>query len=92
MDALDLSTPLVYGLCTATSAGCAALLLRAWLRVRTPVLLWTAACFGFLAINNLLLVADMVLLPHHDLLLPRRLSALAAVGVLLYGFIWKLEP
>jgi hypothetical protein len=54
-------------------------------------LFWTALGFVFLAINNLFLVADMVLFPAVDLWPWRQAASLAAVGVLLYGFIWELE-
>jgi hypothetical protein len=77
----------VYFLCMATSALCALLLVRAWLKTRTPLLLWTAACFVLLAINNVLLVIDMIILPRMDLSPARTFFALAAVGVLLFGFI-----
>lgn len=81
----------VYLLCLATSLVCAALLVRAWRRARAKLLLWTALSFGLLAVNNLLLVADMVMLPTVDLWWARQLSGLAALGVLLYGFIWEAE-
>ena len=81
----------VYGLCLLTSAVCAALLIRSYGRSRQPLLLWSAACFSLLAINNLLVVLDMVVLPTVDLSLARQLTSLAAVGVLIYGFIWEVD-
>ena len=81
----------VYSLCLLTSVVCAGLLLRTWRASRAPLLLFTAGCFGFLALNNLLVVVDMILLPDRDLTLWRQLSSLAAIGVLLYGFIWEVE-
>ncbi|MFL5298045.1 MAG: DUF5985 family protein [Phenylobacterium sp.] len=81
----------VYLLCLATSVICAGLLLRAWLASRARLLLWTAASFLFLAVNNLLLVADLVLLPSVDLWIWRQVAAALALGVLLYGFIWEAE-
>nr|WP_255500930.1 DUF5985 family protein [Caulobacter sp. 17J80-11] len=78
-------------LCLATSMVCAALLVRSYLRTRTRLLLWSALCFVLLALNNLFVVGDMILLPSVDLTLGRQLSALAAVCVLLYGFIWETE-
>jgi len=82
---------LVYLLCLATSTACAGLLLRAYFRSRARLLLWTALSFVCLAINNLALVADMVIFPDVDLWLFRPLAALAAIGVLLYGFVWEAE-
>ena len=81
----------VYLLCLLTSMGCAALLVRSWRRTRTRLLLWSAAAFVLLALNNLLLVADLLVLPDVPLTPLRHATALAAVGVLLYGFIWEAE-
>ena len=81
----------VYGLCLVTSALCAALLIRSYARSRQPLLAWSAACFTLLAINNLLVVLDMVVLPGVDLSAGRQATALAAVAVLIYGFIWEVD-
>ena len=83
---------LVYLLCFAASVGCAVLLARSYRVNRTPLLLWSAICFMLLAVNNFLVVVDLVVLPTSIDLLPlRRLTALTAVGVLLFGFIWETE-
>lgn len=81
----------VYLLCLLTSGLCAILLLRAYFRERSRLLLWTAVSFVFLALNNLALVADMVVFPATDLWVWRQLAAFLALGVLLYGFIWEAE-
>ncbi|HEY9217310.1 MAG TPA: DUF5985 family protein [Phenylobacterium sp.] len=81
----------VYILCLATSVLCAGLLLRAYFASRSKLLLWTALSFVFLALNNLFLVGDLVVLPNVDLWPMRQAAALAAIGVLLYGFIWESE-
>lgn len=81
----------VYLLCLLTSATCAWLLVRSYLRHRTKLLLWSAACFVMLAINNMLVVTDLMIFPLGDLSLLRLLSSLAAVGTLLYGFIAELD-
>jgi hypothetical protein len=80
---------IVYSLCLAASALCAALLVRAWRATRSRLLLWSALCFVCLAINNLLVVVDMLFLPDVDLSLPRQVAAISGVGLLLYGFIWE---
>ena len=82
---------LLYCLCLLASVACAWLLLRAFRRTRAPLLLWSAACFGLLALNNLFVVADMLVFTGTDLTYLRQLSAFAAVAVLLYGFIWEVE-
>ncbi len=53
------------------------------------MLLWTAACFVLLAVDNLLVVLDLIVLPNVDLSLPRLLATLLAVSTLLVGFIWE---
>ncbi|MGH1557530.1 DUF5985 family protein [Caulobacter segnis] len=66
--------------------------MRAWLGARTRLLLWTAVSFGFLALNNLLLVVDLVLLPTQvQLWWPRQIALIAAVGVLIHAFIWEVD-
>lgn len=82
---------IVYLLCLLTSITCAALLVRSYLRNRTKLLLWSAACFLLLAINNLLMVLDVIVLPDVDLSLTRNLCGLAAVAILLYGFVWEID-
>lgn len=77
----------VYALCALTSILCAVLLGRAYGRTRTHLLLWSTLCFVGLAINNVLLFVDLVMLPDVDLRLVRIGSALIAVGLLVYGLI-----
>jgi hypothetical protein len=52
--------------------------------------MWSALCFTFLAINNILLVVDLAMLTSHDLRVVRSATALAGVAVLLYGFVFDL--
>jgi hypothetical protein len=89
----DLFPGAVYILCFLTSAACAWLLGRSYLKSRTPLLLWSSICFVFLALNNLFLVFDLVVWPDPevDLRLPRLLLALAASCSLLFGFVCKIE-
>ena len=63
----------------------------AWRRTRARLLLWSAAAFGLLALNNLFVVTDMLLVRDVSLIALRHASALAAVAVLLYGFIWEVD-
>lgn len=82
----------VYALCLITSAVCGWLLVRSYLRNRTRLLLWSAACFVLLAVNNLLLVLDLVFLPEAIDLGPLRvIASLAAVSTLLFGFVWEVD-
>lgn len=81
----------VYLLCFLTSAACALLLARSYRATATRLLLWSALCFVFLALNNLVLFVDLALLPGWDFRVLRHLLALAALVVLLFGFIWDRE-
>ena len=82
---------IVYILCFLTSSACSWLLGRSYLRTRARLLLWSCACFVLLAGNNLLLVLDLLVFPEVNLRIGRLLLSLAAVTVLLFGFIWDLE-
>lgn len=79
----------VYVLCAATSVLCAVLLASSYRRQRSRLLLWSMLCFALLAVNNLLLVIDLMLVPSVDLSLLRSGSALAALLLLLVGLIWE---
>jgi hypothetical protein len=81
----------VYILCFLTSASCAWLLGRSYARSRARLLLWSSSCFVLLACNNLLLVLDLLVFVDVNLRIGRLLCSLAAVSVLLFGFIWDLE-
>jgi Family of unknown function (DUF5985) len=79
----------LYLLCFLTSLSCCVLLIRSYRRNRSRVLLWTAACFVLLAVDNLLVVLDLIILPNVDLSLARLLATFFAVSTLLVGFIWE---
>lgn len=82
----------VYLLCFLASAACAALLGRSYARSGARLLLWSGLCFAFLALNNLLVVIDLGILPTTiDLRLYRYAAAGAGILVLLYGFVWDQE-
>lgn len=81
----------VYVLCALTSLACAVLLLRGYARSRVSLLLWSSLCFVGLAVNNVLLVVDLVVLPEGDLLPWRNLSALVALCLLVFGLVWDSE-
>lgn len=84
--------PAVYLLCFLASTICAVMLGRSFRRNRAGLLFWSAVCFLLLALQNLLLVLDLVIFPSSiDLAIPRALLSLAAVATLLFGFIWNGE-
>lgn len=78
-----------YFLCTLTSILCAVLLIRSYRATRTRLLLWSSLCFVMLALNNLLLFADLFLVPSINLELWRSGTALVAMLLLLFGLIWE---
>jgi len=79
----------VYLLCASTSALCAFLLIRQYLRSRLHLLLWSSLCFLGLAANNALLFVDIVVVPDVDLSLPRTLVALLGLTLMVFGLIWE---
>jgi drug/metabolite transporter (DMT)-like permease len=81
----------VYLLCAVTSLACAGLLLRGYVRSRVRLLLWSSLCFVGLALNNVLLVVDFIILPERDLSLLRNLPALVGLALLVFGLVWEAE-
>ncbi|HEX3570001.1 MAG TPA: DUF5985 family protein [Acidobacteriaceae bacterium] len=82
---------LVYILNSVTFATCSTLLGRAYWRVRQRLLLWSALCFAGLAISNLLVFVDLVMLPQTDLYILRLSTAAVSMLLLMYGLIWESE-
>ncbi|HEX4681190.1 MAG TPA: DUF5985 family protein [Gemmatimonadaceae bacterium] len=77
-----------YILCALTSLACALLLFRGYGRSGARLLLWSALCFACFALNNLLLIIDVRVLPDRDLSIIRTLPSLAGIALLLYGLVW----
>lgn len=75
----------VYILCAVTGLACAALLARAYRRTPSHLLLWSSVCFVGLALNSILVVVDLMLLPSSIDLRIVRLVAAAAGLILLLG-------
>lgn len=80
---------IVYVLCAATSALCAVLLLRGYMKSRARLLFWSGLCFTGLALNNVLLVIDVRVVPEIDLSLWRTIPALIGITLLVYGLVWE---
>ncbi len=77
----------VYILCAATSIMCAVLLLRGYRISKTKLLFWASLCFLGLAINNVMLFIDLIVLTEVDLFFWRTVPAICAMVILLYGLI-----
>lgn len=81
----------VFIACVLTSVLCAALLVRGYLATRSRLLLWSSLGFIGLALNNVVLVIDRLIMPSVDLSLVRTLPAFLGVAVLLFGCIWDAD-
>ena len=82
---------IVYVIGALTSAACAGLLVRGYLQGRKKLLLWSGLCFSGLALSNLLIFVDLVLVPNVDLYPYRLATAAIAMLLMLYGLIWESE-
>ena len=83
---------IVYLLCAITSLVCMVLLGRAYWRTGARLLLWSAICFVGLALNNLLVFIDLVVLPTQvDLQLPRLIATFIGISVLITALVWESE-
>ncbi|MDI1435506.1 MULTISPECIES: DUF5985 family protein [Polyangium] len=81
----------VYILCTLTSLVAMTLLLRAYAARKVRLLLWSGLCFAGLALNNVLLFVDLIMIPEHDLSTVRQIPAVMGVSFLLYGLVYDLR-
>jgi hypothetical protein len=64
------------------------MLLRGFGKNGVRLLLWSGLCFLGLMVENIMLYADLVLVPEVDLSLWRKIPGLAALVILLFGLIW----
>ncbi len=81
----------IYFLCAITAALCAYLLLRGYSRSRAKLLFWGGVCFLGLALNNVVLIVDRLVLPDVDLTLLRMLPAVLGISALLYGLVLETD-
>ena len=79
----------IYVLCALTSFACAVLLARGFARSGVRILLWSSVCFVGLALNNLLLLVDVLVLPGVDLAAARGTAALLGLAPLVFGLVWE---
>jgi hypothetical protein len=77
----------VYVLCTITSLLCAVLLYGGYRKSRSRLLFWSSLCFAGLAINNVLLLVDLMIGPSIDLRLPRTGFAVLSLLMLIHGLV-----
>jgi hypothetical protein len=79
----------VYILCALTATVCALLLGRGYAASRARLLLWSAICFVGLALNNLVLFFDKVVVQDVDLSTWRLVPAAVGLAVLVFGLVWE---
>ena len=81
----------LYVLAVLTCLACTVFLFRGYAASGLRLLLWSALCFVFLTLNNLLLFFDLVIFAELDLRPWRLAAALVGLLFLLYGFIFESE-
>ena len=82
---------ILYLLAVLTCLTCTVLLFRGYGASRQRLLLWSALCFVFLTVNNLLLFFDLAVFAELDLRPYRLAAALVGLAFLIYGFIFESE-
>jgi hypothetical protein len=82
----------VYILCALLSIICAGLLFRGYKKNQSKLLLWSSLGFMMLAINNIIVCIDLVILPQVDFGggLLRNLAGAIGGALLLFGLIWEV--
>ena len=81
-------TAIIYTLCTLTSMLCAVLLLRSYSKSKYRLLYWAGLCFVGLTLNNMLLVADKLIVSNFDLFPLRVTVGFLALCFFMYGLIF----
>jgi hypothetical protein len=81
----------LYLLALLTCLACTVLLFRGYAHSGLRLLLWSALCFVFFTLNNLLLFFDLVVFVELDLRPWRLAAALIGLLFLLYGFIFESD-
>lgn len=81
----------IYALCAFSALAAATLLLRAYVRTRYRILLWSGLCFAGLTATNVLLVLDKVVFTEVDLTPWRLLIGLVSVLLLVGGLILESD-
>jgi hypothetical protein len=81
---------IIYACCAVLSVLCFIFLFRGFRQSQSQLLLWSSLAFAFLALNNLILFADLVLLPDIEFSggMWRVVSGAMGGCLLLFGLIW----
>ena len=86
-----MAAAVVYLLGTLVTLLCTVLLLRAYAKGYTALLLWSGLCFALLTLSNALLFVDLVIFPELDLYVWRLSTAAAGMLLLVYGLVFASE-
>ena len=78
---------LVYIFCALTSAGCAILLLRSYIRSRGKLVFWGFIFFTFFTLSNIVLFFDLEVLPSVDLSSYRDILTFCGLVAMIFGLI-----
>ena len=81
----------VYILGAFVSLACSVLLYRGYWRSRQALLFWSSLCFLGLSLSNILVFADLILLPNVNLYHWRLATAAGAMLALIFGLIWEVN-
>jgi hypothetical protein len=68
------------------TVACSLMLFRGYRQERVRVLKWSAIFFGFLTLNNVALLVDVMVSPRVDLRLVRLIPTAIGTACLVYGF------
>jgi hypothetical protein len=79
----------VFLLCALTSLTCCVLLWRGYRQTGVRLLVWSSLCFAGLAVDNVMLYVDSVIVPDIDLAVLRRLPGLIGLSLLVFGLVWE---
>lgn len=79
----------VYVLFLLTALLCSALLARGYVQSRHRLLFWSSICFFALAVENVVLIMDLYVVPTVNLQVLRLVIPLMGLTALLYGLLWE---
>lgn len=83
---------IVNALGTLTVGFCAVLLLRAYARVHSRLLLWCGLCFAGLTVSNAMLIVDLYVMSADVSIYRYRLSVAAvAMLTMVYGLVFESD-
>jgi hypothetical protein len=80
---------IVTCLCALTALLCAILSFRGYAHSNYRLLFWSGLCFAGLTLSNLVMVADIYIVPDINLGLVRLFIGLSALLILIYGLIFN---